>query len=123
MNSVPEIPWSTTGGFMLGLIGVLGVAWLVLQVIIGGRKLFGHKPPIDDQLAILEKRLQIEFRSGDESLSRTIKLIAEELAELQAERLRTWKELKEDFRTLSTDVAFIRGRCEFFRQSEDRHKL
>jgi signal transduction histidine kinase len=74
-DTIPSVPWSTTSNWILGAIGFLGIVTLVLGVINQSRKLWGRKPPIDEEFANLgeslakrENTLRFDIQAGDERL-------------------------------------------------------
>ena len=48
-QEMPQVPWSTTSGWLWGAIGFTGVVFLVLGVVNQCRKLWGRKPPLDEE--------------------------------------------------------------------------
>lgn len=113
-----DVPWSATSQWLFGALGFLGIVYLLFGVAIGARKLFGTRPPLDDQLLEVQKVLRAEFKAGDDSLRRSIETILEEIAEMNSTRLRLLSEIKNEIRELSNDVSFIRGRMENLPHSE-----
>ncbi len=130
MNTLPQIPWSTTGTFALGLIGFLSVIGLGLWIWNQGRKAFGRTPPFHEELNQRDKaiRRQIyavektsveqrdalrqEFRQLHTEQDRRLKQMEDLYADMQNERVRRWGELKDAVCELSSSVAFIRGQLE-----------
>jgi len=104
------IEWNTTGNFVLGLIGVLGVVLIVMQIAVAGRKLFGKHPPIHEEL----RAVRNEFQSADAALARAIREEREkrELAfsDLAIERARTLGQLHKKMNGISRNVYLIAGK-------------
>ncbi len=106
---MPDVPMKVTGAWMLGLLGLLGIVYVVLGVVIQWKKLFGRTPPINEELERRDKRLHQAMHDGDTALANRIMGMEERFEELQAERLRNWNELTTKIHTVGLDVAFIRG--------------
>lgn len=104
------IGWDTTGHFMLGLIGVLGVVLIIMQIAVASRKLFGKHPPIEQEL----KAVRDEFQSADASLARALKdeccKREEAFANLTIERARTLGQLHRKMNGISRNVYLIAGK-------------
>jgi len=120
-QSLPSVPWPVTGAWMLGLIGVLAVAYLVLGVLNAGKKLFGKTPPISEEFAQFRHEVQAEIKSQNEACAtcrnQLLSLIQaeramtdEKLRAADLDRHRSLGELHEKINTMAADVAFIRGK-------------
>jgi hypothetical protein len=68
LAQLPDVPWNTTGGWMLGLIGVLGATSLVFAVAIQAKKLFGKEPPISEELRRLGEACAARYAQSEASL-------------------------------------------------------
>jgi len=105
---VPTVPWPVTTQWLFGLLGAAAVVYLGLSIATQARKLWGRRPPIDDDFA----RLRLEMKTGDEALGRRMDQLDEQYISLQTERERTWRELKDEISAVREDLSFIRGRME-----------
>jgi len=83
--------WPATAKAGLGIIGLLCIASLVFSVVLQSRKLFGRRPPIEDELERLEKKLHAQVL---ESYGRAYKRAEE--AHALAEALRADMDQKFD---------------------------
>lgn len=121
LADVPVIPISTTGAWILGLIGALSIGTIILVFLNQWKKFFGRRPPIDEELDRREKMLRDEITAGDEALGKRIDQVNDQYLSLQAERERNWKELNAHISEVSNDVAFIRGKMDpLFKPSAHR---
>lgn|SRR3990167_11253474 len=123
LNQTPPIPWSTTGTFMLGLIGVLSVVLLALFVWNQGKKAFGRVPPFHEELDKREKAMRRQIYAVESTLRREAKqlhedsvrrinLLEQQYIEMQTDRERKWTALTKDINEVRQTLAFIRGRFE-----------
>lgn len=111
-TNLPPIPWSSTGGFMLGLIGVLSVGGLFLWIFNQAKRAFGRTPPLNVDLDNRDRALRKMIFASENSMKERISRLEDLFTEMQADRLRKWDELQREFNVLSQDLAFIRGRFE-----------
>lgn len=118
--SGPAVPWSETSKWLFGLLGALGVVWLIFSVVIQARKLFGRVPPMQDELEQRDKRLRGEIQHAKNSTLKEFRLVLEPLIErvekteavaqeIQLDQTRRWTELNNEIHAIATDVAFLRG--------------
>jgi len=63
-----DIPLDATTKSLVGLLGVLTIALMVLMFWYYARKLFGKHPPLHEELQAVRK----EFHDGDEKLDQKI---------------------------------------------------
>jgi hypothetical protein len=114
-----DVPWNSFTHWLEGLVGFLSVMLLVILVIYYGRKTFGRRPPIDDDL----KKLRSEIYHAKNSVrkevvaliateSKRIAKLEERYEEMQVDRARKWEELKGQVHDMETTLAFIRGKLE-----------
>src|ERR1017187_7815156 len=82
----PDVNWPVTVQAGLGLIGLLMIVWLVLSVSLGWKKMFGRRPPINEELDKLESKLTALVL---ESFTRSYSASVEAKAEAQAVRNET----------------------------------
>src|SRR3954462_3411612 len=104
---LPTVPWSTTATWCLGLVGFLAVVCLGLQVAIAWKKIFGHQPPMDEQLARLVKSLREEISLGDAALGRRLDSMDDRLTESRQDRERIWKDMNEKITEVREDLSFL----------------
>lgn len=119
MNPLPNVPWGTTGTFMLGLIGVIGVAVLVVQLVLGLKKLLGRTPPFHEELDKRDKAIRRQVFAVENNLkaahaenTKRIEALEERYDEMQKDRERKWSELKEDINGVGQTLAYIRGKID-----------
>ena len=112
--TVETIPWPITGHWLLGLIGVLSVAYLILSVAQTSRRLFGKHPPIGEELARIDQELRRDLARAAQDCERRHSGLRREMDErfrdLALERVRSLGELHEKINAVGADVAFIRGK-------------
>jgi len=113
---VPEVPWSATGSWMVGLIGVLGVVYLGLGVWSQIKKLFGQTPPMHEALEQRDKALRKMIFASEAGLKERIQTervrieqLEQRYLEMQIDRERKWATLQKSISELAEMVAFIRG--------------
>jgi hypothetical protein len=111
-TNLPPIPWSTTGGFMLGLIGVLSVGGLFLWIFNQAKRAFGRTPPMDVELDKRDRALRKMIFASEQNMKERISRLEDMYAEMQADRIRKWEELQGELTQLGHDLAFIRGKFE-----------
>jgi len=111
---VTAVPWPVTGNWLLGLIGVLSVACLVLGVAQQSRRLFGKHPPLSQELARIDQDLRLELSRARQDCERRHTCLRSEVEErfrdLAIDRARSLGELHEKINAVASDVAFIRGK-------------
>lgn len=81
-QSQPDLSWPETLKTLVGIVGVLMIVWLIFSVAIAWKKLFGRRPPIQDELDKLEARLHAEiiesyarsFSAADEAKAQVTEL-------------------------------------------------
>lgn len=78
---MPPTQWPQTVQWLAGAAGVLAITFLILNTIISVRKVFGRKPPMDEQLSSIEKTVRREFQSADAALQKQLDSLAEQRAE------------------------------------------
>ncbi len=64
--------WPATVHFLIGLVGVMGIVYLLIATVNQARKLFGRRPPMDEQVALLDKDLRREMKAGDKEVERQV---------------------------------------------------
>jgi len=113
---VPEVPWSATGSWMVGLIGVLGVVYLGLGVWSQIKKLFGQTPPMHEALEQRDKALRKMIFASEAAMKERIQnereridVLEQRYLEMQIDRERKWATLQKSISELAEMVAFIRG--------------
>src|SRR4051812_23408934 len=74
-----NVPWTTTTSWLLGALGALGAAFLLFGVINQARKLFGRRPPLDDQLSHLDRSLRKDMKKGDQAVERQIRSLRDDV--------------------------------------------
>jgi hypothetical protein len=105
-QEMPQVPWSTTSAWLWGAIGFTGVVFLVLGVVNQCRKLWGRKPPLDEEFENLganleerERTLRFDIQAGDERLEQSFNELRAEMDlkidALAGERKRQSKDLHE----------------------------
>jgi hypothetical protein len=118
-----EIPWHYFPPWLFGFIGFLAVVWLALGVVNAGKKLFGRRPPIDDQLKEVVKILRSEIHREKNSVLKEFKLrmipveariqkSEEEIVDIQLGLARKWDELKDSIHAMALDVAVLKNNSE-----------
>lgn len=85
-------PWNVTAYVALGTIGILSVVYLVLQVAISSKKLFGKQPPMHEQIAALRAELvtaaghhQVEEERERSRLSQKIDGVDRDVRQLRSD--------------------------------------
>lgn len=63
-----EIPLTDTMKTFIGILGVLTVTLLILMVAYYARKVLGRRPPLSEEVAMLDKTLRREIKIGDATL-------------------------------------------------------
>jgi len=105
---------------MIGLIGCLAVANLILGVANAAKKLFAKHPPVDEQLARIESDYKHEMAQASlrcEARHESVKAVMDEkFRDLALERARSIGDLHEKINTVAADVAFIRGKLSKFHE-------
>lgn len=112
--------WPATIQTEAGLCGLLAIGVLILTFAHLCKKMFGAKPPLDDQLKEVVKLLRSEIHREKNSALKDfklrlepVKLLGEQnrdsIAEIQLDRVRKWGELKDEIHTIANDVAYLRG--------------
>lgn len=113
-SQIETIPWPVTGNWLLGLIGVLTVAYLVLGVAQLCRRLFAKHPPIGEELIRMDQDLRRDLEKTAQECERRHgglrREMEERFRELTIERVRSLGELHEKINGVAADVAFIRGK-------------
>jgi len=104
------IPWSTTGSFVLGLLGVMGVVALMLVIVKMWRDIFCRRPPLNEELQRREEMLRIDLKSLDVKILQVRQDFDARFNTMQIDRQRTVAELHEKINRVAADVAFIRGK-------------
>jgi|GEM_PF-1359181 len=111
---IDTIPWPVTGNWLLGLIGVLTVAYLILGVAQLSRRLFAKHPPIGEELIRIDQDLRRDLEKAAQECERRHgglrREMEERFRELTIERVRSLGELHEKINGVAADVAFIRGK-------------
>lgn len=111
-TNLPPIPWSTTGTFTLGLIGLLSVSGLMLWIYNQAKKAFGRNPPMHEELDKRDRALRKMIFASEVNMKERITRLENLYAEMQADRLRKWEELQTQMNELGNTLAFIRGKFE-----------
>lgn len=113
---IAPVPWPLTGHWFVGLIGVLGVVYLVLGVAQQCRRLFGKHPPIGEELTRVNHDLRNDLARVAMDCERRHGSLHDELderfRELSLERTRSLGELHEKINGVASDAAFIRGKLQ-----------
>ena len=124
----PNIPELTTWHSVLGLLGIIAVANMVLWFVSLTKQVFGRKPTLEEEMNTNAKSLRSEIYQAKNSAlkemgsryaaieARTAILEARH-EEMQLDRERKWKELQHEISELRETMAFIRGRFE----KKDQH--
>ena len=104
------VPWGVTSHWLFGLIGALGVAWLMLGIANQSRKVFGKRPPLYEELGTL----RTELTEADCLLARKLEMEHKELdvrlAEIQTLHLREQRVLHRKINGIARSVYLICGR-------------
>jgi hypothetical protein len=103
------IPWSTTGGFVLGALGLLGAVLLVFKVVLSARELFGRKPSLGAELEKREQLLRLELQTLDLKIVKLRQDMDSKFESLAIERSRNVAELHDKINRVAGDVAYIKG--------------
>ena len=109
-----------TGQLLLGLVGLLTAAVLVLTFVQKVKSVFGKQPPMTEQLREMVKLLRGEIHREKNSALKEFKLklepvlarmnkAEEEIMDIQIDRERKWGELKNEMHAIANDVAYLRG--------------
>jgi hypothetical protein len=120
---LPAVPWSTTGQWMLGFIGILSVVYLALGVLNQSKKAFGRRPPIEEELESRAKSFRgeiaharnsvlKEIRPPIESLEKRTTRIEEDIEYIKQDRERKWITLTNEMHQLDVKLATMIGRIE-----------
>ncbi len=124
----PNIPELTTWHAVLGLLGIIAVANMVLWFVSLTKQVFGRKPTLEEEMNTNAKSLRSEIYQAKNSAlkemglryaaieARTAILEARH-EEMQLDRERKWKELQHEISEMRETMAFIRGRFE----KKDQH--
>jgi DNA repair exonuclease SbcCD ATPase subunit len=114
----PPVPWSVTGNFVYGLLGLIGVLVLVLTVVEKIKSVFGRKPPLEEEMKGKHKRLFGEIEHAKNSVKKELRAemaadrqrlnkLEEYYEDMQIDRERKWQELKKDYHAL--EVSFVKS--------------
>lgn len=107
-----NVTQSQTNQTIWGLCGVLAIVSLVFAVILQAKKLFGRRPPIDDELRERSKKFQAQLHAVERRLDGRIDALEQRYEEMQLDRQRKWEELKGEYHELRETLMFIRGKFE-----------
>lgn len=119
----PEVNWSATMKFILGLVGMLSILWLVFSVAIAWKKLFGRKPPLTEELEKLENKIHLQivetygraYKNSEEAKAMTNDLRADmekRFEDLNQERARTLDGINRAFRDFERGLGRLEGKTE-----------
>ena len=111
-----EVPWRYLPDWLFGLIAFLSVTLLALLVIYYVRKIFGRRPPIDDELDSRDRRLRSEIYHAKNSvlkeLGSRLARTENEIEEIKIDRERKWTLLTQEYHQLDLKLAHLAGRME-----------
>ena len=114
-----EIPLTDTMKTVIGLIGVITLGIGVLSFVILCQKVFGRKPSISKEMKALRTEIYHTTGAVKKELKELIAAQNKEISdlrelhmEIQIDRKRELKELKDDINELGKTLAFIRGKFE-----------
>jgi 16S rRNA U516 pseudouridylate synthase RsuA-like enzyme len=97
------IPWSATTTWLLGALGALTLFWIIISTINQARKLWGRKPPMDEQISALDKSIRREIKAGDEALQDQLDEVVQDRIEHHAQIERTIGAISNKIEDLKTD--------------------
>lgn len=112
LAQVPNATWPEMGGWMVGLIGVLGVVFLALGVVKSCIDLFGRKQSVETLITQSEQMLRIEIQAMNLRITQQRTDMEERFASLNIERTRNLEALHEKINGVRGSVDFIRGKME-----------
>jgi vacuolar-type H+-ATPase subunit E/Vma4 len=126
-----DIPWKFFPPWLFGAIGFLAVLWLVFGVINAGKKLFGRRPPFDEELKSIVKHVEAEIKAASKraaaELAREKNSVLKEvrskleplidrveksethIEEIQMELARKWQKVSDDIHQIAIDVAVLKS--------------
>src|SRR5437588_7340569 len=110
-ESIPTIPWPQiiyVGG---GLLGMLGVAGMVLSVVDKAKKVFGRQPPLEAEFASRQ-----DLKEQDQLLKKEMRLLGarleQQLGDAEVSHSRAMGALHEKINKVAEDTAYLRGKIE-----------
>ncbi len=73
----PNIPtsWPETIKWIVGAMGALTIVYLIFATLNQGKKLFGRKPPMDEQVELLDRDLRKDMAAGDAAVLDQVKCL------------------------------------------------
>ena len=112
--------WPATIKAGVGIMGLLCIASLVFSVVLQARKLFGRRPPIEDELERLEKKLHAQvidsfgraYKRADEARALAEALRAEmdlKFEKLHEDRQRVQENINHAFRNIERGLGRLEG--------------
>ena len=112
LAQVPSVAWPEIGGWMIGLVGVLGVLFLVLNVIKVCLELFGRKQSVEAIINQREQLLRCEIQTLAVRVTQQRADMEERFQSLNIERTRNLEALHEKINGVRDSVNFMRGKME-----------
>jgi hypothetical protein len=112
--------WPATIKVAIGIIGLLCIASLIFSVVLQSRKLFGRRPPIEDELDKLEKKLHAEvmdsfgraYKRAEEAHAAAESLSADtdqKFEKLHEDRQRVQENINHAFRNIERGLGRLEG--------------
>ena len=108
---IPAIPWPQTIYVAGGLLGLLGVAGLVLGVADKAKKVFGQRPPLEAEFASRQ-----DLKEQDLLLKQEVRLLGarleQQIGDAEVSHSRAMGALHEKINKVAEDTAYLRGKVE-----------
>jgi|SRR5947209_7498820 len=108
---LPTIPWPQTIYVAGGLLGLLGVAGLVLSVADKAKKIFGPRAPLETEFASRQ-----DLKEQDQLLKHEMRLLGSRLerqiGDAEVCHARAMGALHEKINKVAEDTAYLRGKVE-----------
>jgi len=119
-----DVPPDAIAHAIPSILWILFFVLLCLGIWNQGKKAFGRRPPIDDELEALKKKLGGEIihakNSVRKELGDRIDSVEEIVGNIQVDRERKWGEWKTEIHAVDNKVERLLGRLEFVLKKVER---
>src|SRR5580765_7272454 len=110
-ETIPTIPWPQIIYVAGGLLGMFGVAGLVLGVVDKAKQVFGRKPPLEAEFASRQ-----DLKEQDQLLKHEMRLLGarleQQIGDAEVSHSRAMGALHEKINKVAEDTAYLRGKIE-----------